>query len=415
MIGREIGPYRIIEKIGQGGMGIVYKGLHVKLEQEVAIKVLAPELSRDPAMRERFINEAKIQARISHPNVVNVLNYVEEGSNLFLVMEFIPGETLDSRLKNTGCCPDAINACISVLSALDFMHFRGIVHRDIKPGNIMFLEDGTVKVMDFGIAKVAGERGQTKTGMRLGTLWYMSPEQIRGEEASVTSDLYSVGVTLYQMLTGRIPFGGDSEYMIMKAHLEEKPIPPWEINAAVSKDVGRIILKALSKDKTERYQSARQFAADLASAAGRASETIDVSTAPPAARRLDFSWITDTFSRFDKRILLIILLCFGVFLVIIGLFMAFHEKKESVFPVTRSLPSVPASLPVQQPSRDREETPAPAPQEQVVETVETAPQAPVKKQAKRFAKKKSSHGRTESPSRNSRRESGEMDEWKISK
>jgi eukaryotic-like serine/threonine-protein kinase len=415
MIGREIGPYRIIEKIGQGGMGIVYKGLHVKLEQEVAVKVLAPELSRDPSMRERFINEAKIQARISHPNVVNVFNYVEEGSNLFLVMEFIPGETLDSKLKNTGRCPDAINICISVLSALDFMHSRGIVHRDIKPGNIMFLEDGTVKVMDFGIAKVAGERGQTKTGMRLGTLWYMSPEQIMGEEASVPSDLYSVGVTLYQMLTGRIPFGGDSEYMVMKAHLEEKPIPPWEINAAVSKDVGRIILKSLSKDKTERYQTARQFAADLASAAGRASNTNDVSAAPPAARRLDFLWITDAFSRFDKRILLIILLCFGVFLVIIGLFLAFQEKKESVFPVTRSLPSVPASLPVQQPSRDREEAPAPAPQEQVAETVETAPQAPVKKQAKRLAKKKSSHGRTESPSRNSRHESGEMDEWKISK
>lgn len=282
MIGKEIGPYRIIEKIGQGGMGIVFKGLHVKLEQEVAIKVLAPELSQDPSMRERFIKEAKIQAKISHPNVVNVLNYVEEGSDLFLVMEFLQGETLDNRLKRLGWCPDAVNACISVLSALEFMHSRGIIHRDIKPGNIMFLDDGSVKVMDFGIAKVAGERGQTKTGMRVGTLWYMSPEQIKGEEATVSSDLYSVGVTLYQMITGRVPFGGESEYMVMKAHLEEQPIPPWEINGTVSKEFGRIILKALAKDKKDRYQNARDFAADLRSASGRTAGNCYCSGSPGA-------------------------------------------------------------------------------------------------------------------------------------
>ncbi len=434
MIGREIGPYRIIEKIGQGGMGIVFKGLHVKLEQEVAIKVLAPELSQDPSMRERFINEAKIQARISHPNVVNVLNYVEEGSNLFLVMEYIPGETLDTLLKRTGCCPNAVNVCISVLSALEFMHARGIVHRDIKPGNIMFLEDGTVKVMDFGIAKVAGERGQTKTGMRLGTLWYMSPEQIMGEETSVASDLYSVGVTLYQMLTGRIPFGGDSEYMVMKAHLEERPIPPWEINANVSRNMGAVILKSMAKNKGERYRSAREFADDLASAAGSPSAaslspqaSSSDSSPVPVARGFAFPGGAGMFSGLDRKIVLIILFCVGLSLVIIGIFLAFKDKKESVFPVTKSLPSVPSSLTSPQPSRIEGEPALPAnPEGKAVVEVKTVPDEPLKKKERRFAKKKNGPARAEAPSRSSRKQkeessrrssekSEEMDEWKVSK
>ena len=400
MIGKEIGPYRIIEKIGQGGMGIVFKGLHVKLEQEVAIKVLSPEFSQDPSMRERFIKEAKIQAKISHPNVVNVLNYIEDAGNLFLVMEFIQGETLDNRLKRLGRYPDAVNACISVLSALEFLHSRGIIHRDIKPGNIMFLEDGSVKVMDFGIAKVAGERGQTKTGMRVGTLWYMSPEQIKGEEATLASDLYSVGVTLYQMTTGRLPFGGDSDYMVMKAHLEEQPIPPWEINENVPKEIGRIILKALAKDTKDRYQSARDFAADLRFTSGRASGEVDIAAAVPVQRKFDLSRITATFSRVDRRILLAILLCLGVLLVVIGLLLAFQHKKESVFPVTKALPSAPAPapMPVQQPVTNVAEPPAPATPAQGVGKEETASPPPVKKHEKRLAKKKRRSGRKEAHS-----------------
>jgi serine/threonine-protein kinase len=411
MIGKEIGPYRITEKIGQGGMGIVFKGLHVKLEQEVAIKVLSPEFSQDPSMRERFIKEAKIQAKISHPNVVNVLNYVEEGINLFLVMEFIQGETLDDRLKRLGRCPDAVNACINVLSALEFLHSRGIIHRDIKPGNIMFLEDGSVKVMDFGIAKVAGERGQTKTGMRVGTLWYMSPEQIKGEEATVASDLYSVGVTLYQMTTGRLPFGGDSDYMVMKAHLEEQPIPPWEINENVPKELGQIILKALAKDTKDRYQSARDFAADLRAASGRTSGEVDIAAVVPVQRKFDLSRITATISRLDRKILLIILLCLGVLLVVIGLLLAFHSKKESVFPVTKSLPSAPAPapLPVQQPVPNVAVPPAPVTPDQGIAKEEPVSQVPVKKHKKQLAKKKRSPGRKEVQSGDSHDKSDSVD------
>jgi eukaryotic-like serine/threonine-protein kinase len=157
----------------------------------------------------------------------------------------------------------AVSICLGVLDALDFMHSKGVIHRDIKPGNIMFTERGDVKVTDFGIAKMMGEKGQTKTGMRVGTLWYMSPEQIRGGDASVASDIYALGGTLYQMVAGRVPFGGDSEYAVMKGHLEERPVPPWEINSNVPRDLGKIILKALQKDLANRYATAGEFADDL--------------------------------------------------------------------------------------------------------------------------------------------------------
>lgn len=415
MIGREIGPYRITEKIGQGGMGIVYKGFHVKLEQEVAIKVLAPEFSHDPAMRDRFIHEAKTQAKISHPNVVNVFNYVEDDGNLFLVMEYIRGETLENRLKRAGKLPNARAVCISVLSALDFMHARGIIHRDIKPGNIMFLEDGSVKVMDFGIAKVAGEKGQTKTGMRLGTLWYMSPEQIRGEEASVSSDLYSVGVTLYQMATSRVPFGGDSEYQVMKAHLEDRPVPPWDIDGTISRDMGRIILKAIAKDSKDRYQSARDFAADLKTLEFQDSAPPNFATAAPVHRKPDWSGIMATITRLDKKYLLIALLCLGVILIIAGLFMSMRHKKESVFPVTKSAPSAP-SPPAAPPAAPPAEPVTPL--EPVGQALETAGKQNPVTPKKHVKKKKTGQTRRsggKSDDRPEHEQPAGMGEWKIDK
>ncbi|HEX3035978.1 MAG TPA: serine/threonine-protein kinase, partial [Thermodesulfobacteriota bacterium] len=273
MLGREIGSYRILEKVGQGGMGIVYKGVHTKLEQEVAIKVLSPQFSQDQHMRSRFFREAKIQAKFSHPNVVNILNYLESDGNIFLVMEYINGETLESCLKREGKLnvERATWVSMSILDALNFMHSKGVIHRDIKPSNVMFTEGGLVKVTDFGIAKVVGENGQTRTGM-VGSFLYISPEQILGEGASAQSDIYSFGITFYQMVTGRVPFNGDSEYKIMKAHLEEKPTMPWVINSDISKDVGKIILKAIAKNSKDRYQNIKELVEDLRTASkGRKS------------------------------------------------------------------------------------------------------------------------------------------------
>jgi serine/threonine protein kinase len=280
MIGKQVGPYRILEKIGQGGMGVVYKAVHTQLEQEVAIKVPAPEYAQDPSMRERFIAEAKLQAKLSHPHVVNVFNYLQDESNVFLVMEYIKGPTLEQRLATIGRIPpqEALLICQDVLAALCFMHSRGVIHRDIKPGNIMFTDTGVVKVTDFGIAKVAGEKGRTKTAMQIGTLCYMSPEQIQGKPAGVASDLYTLGVTLYQMVTGKLPFHGDSEYSIMRAHIEEAPAPPWEIQAHISPGLGRVILKAIEKKPEHRYQNAREFAEALA---GLVSEPCPVESGVP--------------------------------------------------------------------------------------------------------------------------------------
>jgi eukaryotic-like serine/threonine-protein kinase len=267
MVGKEVGPYRILQKIAQGGMSSVYKGLHTGLEQDVAIKVLSPESFEDPCLRDRFISEAKIQARLSHPNVIKTLNYIEQDGTIFMVMEYINGESLDVLLKKIGTLPGerAVTIFMSVLEAIEFMHSKGIIHRDIKPANIMLSYDGYVKVMDFGIAKVMGENGKTKAGIRVGTLWYMSPEQIRGEEATALTDIYSLGVTLYQMLTGRVPFTGELEFDIMRGHLEQAPDQPCKINKDIKRELSEVILKAIAKKPIERYQSIREFSEALRS------------------------------------------------------------------------------------------------------------------------------------------------------
>jgi serine/threonine protein kinase len=265
MIGREIGPYRILQKLAQGSMCSVYKGMHIGLEQEVAIKFLLPEYFDDKDFRQRFIKEAKIQAKLSHPNVVKTLNFIEDDNETLMVMEYINGESLDMLLKRTGALPPERAAAMleSVLAAIGFMHSKGIVHRDIKPANIMISYEGFVKVMDFGIAKVMGENGLTRAGVRMGTLWYMSPEQIKGEPATVMSDIYSLGVTFYQMVTGAVPFDGETEFEIMKSHLDKEPVAPWKINKELDKVIGSVILRAMAKDPKDRYQNVRDFMSEI--------------------------------------------------------------------------------------------------------------------------------------------------------
>jgi serine/threonine protein kinase len=292
MVGRDIGPYRILQKLAQGSMCAVYKGVHTGIEQEVAIKFLLPEYFDDKSFRERFVKEAKIQARLSHPNVVKTLNFVENDHTVMMVMEYVNGETLDTLLKKIGCLPPqrALAILESVLEALDFMHSKGIVHRDLKPANIMISCDGFVKVMDFGIAKVLGEDGRTKTGIRIGTLWYMSPEQIKGDQATTLSDIYSIGVTLYQMVTGIVPFDGDTEFEIMKGHIEKKPVPPWKLNKDLDTTIGDVILKAIAKDPRDRFQSVKELLTNIQSAL-KPVETTKIVAQTPKIRRLSRVWV----------------------------------------------------------------------------------------------------------------------------
>ena len=415
IIGREIDAYRILEKIGQGGMGIVYKAVHTKLEQEVAIKVLSPEFSHDPSMRERFVKEAKIQARFSHASVVNILNYIEQEGNIYLVMEYVPGETLEHLLRRDGGVPPerAVAICLGVLDALDFMHSKGVIHRDIKPGNIMFTERGDVKVTDFGIAKMVGEKGQTKTGMRIGTLWYMSPEQIKGGNATVASDVYALGITLYQMVAGRLPFGGDSEYAVMKGHLEEKPAPPWELNSGVSRELGRVILKALHKDPASRYQTAKEFADDLrkvnfhgtaGASQGQAKwelplkiPAVNIPIKNPLARLT--AWVSAlNIPKLGNRALIPIILAAIAIIILIIVLLLMNRNDTPSFPLTKGVPlttGVASQTPAQEEAKPSKPdspptTAPPAPEAKPADGTAKAPEAeaPKKKLSKRAAEKK---------------------------
>ena len=260
MIGKQIGPYIIQEKLGEGGMGVVYKGIHKDIEQTVAIKVLYPQYAKDENFRERFKREAKVQAKLHHPNVVNILNYLEdEDGNMYIVMEYVGGGSLEDKMR-TGkiSLSDSVSVIIQVLNALSYMHSNGIIHRDIKPSNIMFA-DSIVKVSDFGIAKPMSDKGLTKTGAIVGTVWYMAPEIIKGEAPTPASDLYAVGVILYQLLTGRTPFYGRTDFEVMKSHLEKEPQPPETLNPNLPPGTWDLVKKALAKSPRERFSSADEF------------------------------------------------------------------------------------------------------------------------------------------------------------
>jgi serine/threonine-protein kinase len=260
-----IGHYEIVKEIGRGGMGIVYQGRHTTIGQIVAIKALTPEWWSQPDMRNRFINEAKSQALLNHPNVVNLYNFFEEDGKSYLVMEYVDGENIERIIKKVGLIP--ADRCIRIfkqaLSGIGAAHEKGIIHRDIKPSNIMVSKDGLVKITDFGIAKIATDFQKTQTGIKVGTLSYMSPEYIKGNALTHLTDIYALGITLYQMVTGTLPFRGDSEYQLMKAIVEYEPPSPVEFYPHIPKYLEEAILKAIRKNQGERFQSAAEFAAAL--------------------------------------------------------------------------------------------------------------------------------------------------------
>ncbi len=257
--------YKLTDFIGQGGMALVYKALDLRTHHAVAIKILKPEYKNDEEFLRRFEREAQAASKVSHHNIVNLLDVGAQDNYRYLVLEYVEGRTLKDIIDEKGALPPvtSVQIAIRLLSALQHMHKNGIIHRDIKPQNILIHADGHVKVSDFGIARLAGSGTISKTDMVMGSVHYFSPEQAQGQEVTEASDIYSAGVVLYEMLTGTVPFDGDTPVAIAMQHIKIPPRPVNIVNPAVSPAINAVVLKAMAKDPRSRYQQAEDMARDL--------------------------------------------------------------------------------------------------------------------------------------------------------
>jgi len=284
----QISSYRLENEIARGGMGIVYRGVHMVFEEVVAIKAIYRELMVNPDIRQRFLNEARIQRRLQHPNIVQIREFLVADDCFYIVMELIQGETLAQRLKAVGrpmTMAEAAPIFRQALEGLGFAHSQGVIHRDIKPSNLMLTTEGVTKLTDFGIARGRETVDLTRTGMAVGTASYMSPEQIQGTQIDYRTDIYSLGITLYEVLTGRVPFerpkDSDSDFPVLTAHTVQPPPPPRQFAPSIPASVEAAILKALAKRPEERFQSCAEFQAALGLESGQARDVIEALRAKP--------------------------------------------------------------------------------------------------------------------------------------
>ena len=312
--------YRLTEQIGMGGMAIVYRAIDLRTGHNVAVKVLRPEFNEDSEFISRFQREAEAASKMTHHNIVNLLDVGMDGDNRYLVMEYVQGKTLKEVIQERGrlTAPLACQIAIRILSALEHAHRNGIVHRDIKPQNILVHADGHIKVADFGIARIANSSTLTKGDNVMGSVHYFSPEQARGEGANATSDIYSTGIVLYEMLTGRVPYDGDNPVAVAMQHLHATPVPIQNLAPDVPPAVVRVCMKAMEKNPAMRYQTARDMASDLRAALSIRDERqlpVDVRQPKPQFREENRT-MTDTgrnrsrqaAARRRKRIILTVLL-----------------------------------------------------------------------------------------------------------
>ncbi|MBI2956848.1 MAG: protein kinase, partial [Acidobacteria bacterium] len=298
MIGQTVGHYRILERLGGGGMGVVYKAEDTRLGRRVALKFLPEELARDREAVERFEREARAASALDHPNICVIYEIGEHDGQPFIVMQYLEGQTLKQRVARGGLESEEVARLgLQVAEALEAAHRKGIVHRDIKPANLFLTSDAQVKVLDFGLAKLARPAGDltatdslTQTGVAPGTLPYMAPEQVRGKEVDGRADVYAAGCVLYELATGQRAFAETQGAELIDAILHLTPVPPSGLNRRVAAELERIILKCLEKDAGMRYQSAKELAVDLRRLIAPSAIPLAPSPQAPAWGRLGSRW-----------------------------------------------------------------------------------------------------------------------------
>ena len=310
------GRYQIIEELGRGGMGRVYKATDTKINEKVALKLIKPEIASDKKTLERFGNELRIARKITHKNVGKMYDINEEKGTHYITMEYVSGQDLKGLIQQTGqlAIGTSISVAKQICEGLSEAHKTGVIHRDLKPSNIMIDRKGNVRIMDFGIARSLKEKGITSAGVMIGTPEYMSPEQVEGKEVDQRSDIYSLGVILYEMVTGQVPFEGDTPFTIGMKHKGEIPQNPKELNTQISDDLNRVILRCLEKDIEKRYQSAGEVQSELVNIEKGIPTTVRI---VPERKPLTSKEITVQFSLKRLFIPAVIIIALAIIAVII--------------------------------------------------------------------------------------------------
>uniref|UniRef100_Q02CI1 non-specific serine/threonine protein kinase n=1 Tax=Solibacter usitatus (strain Ellin6076) TaxID=234267 RepID=Q02CI1_SOLUE len=390
-IGATVGDYQVVGILGAGGMGQVYKVRNVISDRVEAMKVLLPDLVNQPDLADRFLREIKVQASLEHPNIAALHTAVRVDNQLLMLMEFVEGVTLDQKLKNGPLPPaNAVDHIMQVLAALEYAHARGVVHRDIKPANMMLTPSGAMKLMDFGIARSSADHKLTQTGTTVGSLYYMSPEQIQGVVApDARSDIYSVGVSLYELVTGKRPFDGDSQFAIMSAHLAGTPVPPVKVDPRLPQSLNDVILMSVAKDASARFQTAgavRNALSRVAAELRPASATAATITAAPINRPAPAAQPAKSAKPASRRGLWMGLGAVAAVAVIVAAVSIAPWKGKGAAPANvpapaAQAPAVEAPAPVAaQPSQPEPQplpsTPAPAPVSEPVSKSQRAPARP---------------------------------------